>query len=189
MTANRFRVQAPLTQHLGLPQPMKLPPVHHLSRVASQVTEGGTHPSFSRVKMICGAYRITVMGYLDREWSDWFDGLAIPLVGSGETILTGPLADQTALHGVLINIRDVGLPLLSLVRVEPERGKESNLPRIRRQRDSMDEGCNTALLRHGNLPVGSAKGSLGVSCLAIAVVNCPFGPNRPSKCFQDDYAA
>lgn len=72
-------------------------------------------------------YQIVVKGHLDSEWSDWFDGLTITLVGSGETILTGPLADQTALHGVLIKIRDLGLPLLSLVRIDPERENESNL--------------------------------------------------------------
>ena len=48
-------------------------------------------------------------------------------MGSGETILTGPLADQTALHGVLIKIRDLGLPLLGLSRIEPERENESLL--------------------------------------------------------------
>ena len=72
-------------------------------------------------------YRITIKGHLDSEWSDWFDGLTITMVHNGETILTGPIVDQTALHGVLIKIRDLGLPLLSLTRVEPERGKESNL--------------------------------------------------------------
>ena len=71
-------------------------------------------------------YQIVVKGHLDSEWSEWFDGLTITLVGSGETILTGPLADQTALHGVLIKIRDLGLPLLSLVRTETERENESN---------------------------------------------------------------
>jgi hypothetical protein len=65
-------------------------------------------------------YRITIRGHLDSEWSDWFDGLTIILVDNGETILTGPIVDQTALHGVLIKIRDLGLPLLSLTRVEPD---------------------------------------------------------------------
>ncbi len=72
-------------------------------------------------------YQIVVKGHLDSEWSEWFDGLTITLVDNGETILTGPIVDQTALHGVLIKIRDVGLPLLSLVRIEPERENESNL--------------------------------------------------------------
>lgn len=72
-------------------------------------------------------YQIVVKGHLESEWSDWFDGLTITLVDNGDSILTGPLADQTALHGVLIKIRDLGLPLLSLTRIDPERGKESNL--------------------------------------------------------------
>ena len=77
--------------------------------------------------MTCETYRITIKGHLDSNWSDWFDGLTITMVGNGETILTGPIVDQTALHGVLIKIRDLGPPLLSLTRIEPEREKESNL--------------------------------------------------------------
>ena len=71
-------------------------------------------------------YQIVVKGHLDSEWSEWFDGLTITLLDNGETILSGPVVDQTALHGVLIKIRDLGLPLLSLVRIEPERESESN---------------------------------------------------------------
>ena len=78
--------------------------------------------------MTCETYRITIKGHLDSEWSDWFDGLTITMVGDGETILTGPIVDQTALHGVLIKIRDLGLPLLSLTRIEPEREKELKPP-------------------------------------------------------------
>ena len=65
-------------------------------------------------------YQFVVKGHLDSEWSEWFDGLTITLLDTGETILSGPLVDQTALHGVLIKIRDLGLPLLSLRRLEPE---------------------------------------------------------------------
>ena len=72
-------------------------------------------------------YQIVVKGHLDSEWSEWFDGLTITLVDTGETILTGPIVDQTALHGVLIKIRDLALPLLSLTRIEPEREMASNL--------------------------------------------------------------
>jgi hypothetical protein len=72
-------------------------------------------------------YRIVIKGHLDSEWSDWFDGLNITLVDNGETILSGPVVDQTALHGVLIKIRDLGLPLLSLNRIETGRESESNL--------------------------------------------------------------
>ncbi len=60
-------------------------------------------------------YRFVVKGHLDEGWSDWFDGLTITSVSSGETILTGPLVDQTALHGVLIKIRDLGLPLIAVI--------------------------------------------------------------------------
>ena len=71
-------------------------------------------------------YRFIVKGHLGPEWSEWFDGLTITLVDTGETMLIGPLIDQTALHGVLIKIRDLGLPLLSLARIETGREHESN---------------------------------------------------------------
>ena len=80
-----------------------------------------------------GVYRIEVKGVLGKEWSDWFDGLAITPQASGETLFTGLVADQAALHGLLCKIRDLGLPLLSVNRVqskayheprEPERGTE-----------------------------------------------------------------
>ena len=74
--------------------------------------------------MVHEVYHITIKGHLDPEWSDWFDGLTITLGDNGETILTGPLIDQSALHGVLIKIRDLGLPLLSLTRIETGREKE-----------------------------------------------------------------
>jgi hypothetical protein len=61
-------------------------------------------------------YRIVVQGHLDRDWSEWFEGMTIIVTDNGETILTGVLVDQSALHGVLIKIRDLGLPLLSLTR-------------------------------------------------------------------------
>ena len=62
-------------------------------------------------------YQITIQGHLDRHWSDWFDGLRITHEANGTTTLAGPLADQAALHGVLIKIRDLGLPLLAVTTV------------------------------------------------------------------------
>jgi len=59
-------------------------------------------------------YQIHIAGLLDPSWSDWFDGLAINHTADGATILTGPLPDQAALHGVLIKIRHLGLTLLSV---------------------------------------------------------------------------
>jgi hypothetical protein len=69
--------------------------------------------------MACEVYRLTVRGHLDGAWSEWFDGLTVTVGDQGETFLTGPLVDQTALHGVLIKIRDLGLPLLALTRIDP----------------------------------------------------------------------
>ena len=61
-------------------------------------------------------YSFRVQGYLDQERSGWFDGLAITHTTGGETILSGPIADQAALHGVLLKIRDLGLSLLEVKR-------------------------------------------------------------------------
>ena len=63
-------------------------------------------------------YRIKLKEHLDPKWSDWFEQMAISHEG-GETILTGPVADQAALHGLLIRIRDLNLTLLSVERIEP----------------------------------------------------------------------
>lgn len=67
-----------------------------------------------------GIYQIRVRGILDEKWSDWFDGFTIIPQGDDETLLTGPVADQAALHGLLGKIRDLGLPLLSVERVKSE---------------------------------------------------------------------
>jgi len=63
-------------------------------------------------------YQIRVKGNLDRKWSDWFDGFTITPQPGDETLLTGPVADQAALHGLLSKIRDLGLPLLLVERVD-----------------------------------------------------------------------
>jgi len=63
-------------------------------------------------------YRIRVKGTLDSSWSQWFDGMTIEATEGGETLLTGPVRDQTALHGLLGKIRDMGLPLLSLEKLK-----------------------------------------------------------------------
>jgi len=61
-------------------------------------------------------YEIRVQGHLDQRWSEWFDGLAITYDGDGNTVLSGPLVDEAALHGVLIKVRDLALPLLAVSR-------------------------------------------------------------------------
>ena len=79
-----------------------------------------THPS-TEAHEGPGYYEIRLQGHLDQRWAGRFDGLRITLQANGETLLTGPLVDQAALHGVLRRIRDLGLPLLSVMRAETER--------------------------------------------------------------------
>ena len=63
-------------------------------------------------------YEIRLEGHLDDQWSDWFEGLTITLEKDGNTLLTGPVVDQAALHGLLRKVRDLGLPLISVSLVE-----------------------------------------------------------------------
>jgi hypothetical protein len=65
-----------------------------------------------------GVYQIRVKGTLDKKWSDWFHGFTITPQANGETLLTGLVIDQCALHGLLAKICDLSLPLLSVERVE-----------------------------------------------------------------------
>ena len=65
-------------------------------------------------------YQIRIEGHLGREWTDWFEGLAIRLEDNGTTLLTGAVVDQTALYGLLRKVRDLGIPLLSVVRANPD---------------------------------------------------------------------
>jgi hypothetical protein len=71
------------------------------------------------------SYQIRVRGRLDPLYSDWFGGLALTHEGEDIVVLAGPVADQAALHGILAQVRDLGLPLLSLSRVQPERDTEA----------------------------------------------------------------
>jgi hypothetical protein len=68
-------------------------------------------------------YQIKIEGHLGRQWTDWFGGLAISLQEDGDTLLTGAVADQAALHGLLKKVRDLGLPLISVNRLETAVGE------------------------------------------------------------------
>ena len=65
-------------------------------------------------------YEIRVMGHLDQHWSTWFEGLTISHDGDGNTVLRGSLVDEAALHGVLIKVRDLALPLLAVSRQDAD---------------------------------------------------------------------
>jgi len=73
-----------------------------------------------------GLYEIRLKGHLGSQWTDWFEGLTITLEEDGDTLLTGPVIDQAALHGLLKKIRDLGMPLVSVSPVEP--GPPTMLP-------------------------------------------------------------
>lgn len=64
-------------------------------------------------------YQIRLNGHLDSQWTDWFEGLTITLVEDGDTLLTGPVVDQSAMHGLLKKVRDLGMPLVSVNQVQP----------------------------------------------------------------------
>jgi hypothetical protein len=67
-----------------------------------------------------GLYEIRIKGHLDNRWADWFDGLTLTREDNGDTLLTGPVVDQAALHGLLRKVRDLGLPLVSVMHVAPK---------------------------------------------------------------------
>jgi hypothetical protein len=64
-------------------------------------------------------YQIRIKGHLGSHWTDWYEDMTITLEEDGTTLLTGPVVDQAALHGLLRKVRDMGLPLLSVNRIQP----------------------------------------------------------------------
>ena len=64
-------------------------------------------------------YQIQIEGHLGPQWTDWFQGLTVTLAENGETLLSGPMVDQSALYGLLKKLRDLGLPLVSVNRLKP----------------------------------------------------------------------
>ena len=66
-----------------------------------------------------GRYEIRLKGHLDNRWATWFDGLTLTTNSDGTTTIHGIVVDQSALHGLLQKVRDIGLPLISVTRVEP----------------------------------------------------------------------
>ena len=93
---------------------------HNRYRVMSNQLEPRTDPSQPVV------YQIRLKGHLGSQWTDWFEGLTVTLEEDGTTLLTGPVIDQAALHGLLKKVRDLGMPLVSVSPVEP--GPSTSLP-------------------------------------------------------------
>ena len=73
-----------------------------------------------------GQYEIRLKGHLEARWAAWFDGLSLTQESDGTTVIRGSVIDQAALHGLLSKVRDLGLPLISVIQVDPKqtRGRE-----------------------------------------------------------------
>jgi hypothetical protein len=74
-----------------------------------------------------GVYEIRIKGHLDDKWADRFEGLTITREEDGDTLLTGPVIDQAALHGLLKKVRDLGMPLVSVSPVDPGQADQSDV--------------------------------------------------------------
>lgn len=85
----------------------------HLPSAADDLYDGGDAQAAHQ-------YSIRVKGHLSDRWAAWFDGLTITNIENGETLLSGMIPDQAALHGLIIRVRDLGLPLLSITRNQPD---------------------------------------------------------------------
>ena len=69
-------------------------------------------------------YEIRLEGQLDSQWTDWFGGLSISLDDNGDTLLTGPVVDQAALHGLLKRVRDLGMTLIAVNQVQSQETRQ-----------------------------------------------------------------
>jgi hypothetical protein len=87
----------------------------------SKELAAATDPDQSQV------YQIRIKGHLDSQWTDWFEGMTITLEDNGETLLSGPVIDQAALHGLLKKVRDLGMPLISVNRVMSSQAPPSDV--------------------------------------------------------------
>jgi hypothetical protein len=72
-------------------------------------------------------YEIRIKGHLTDRWAEWFDGMTITREANGETLISGLVVDQAALHGLLRRVRDLGLPLLSVIQIDPKQAKGADV--------------------------------------------------------------
>ncbi len=92
-------------------------------------------------------YQIKLKGQLGDQWTDWFEGMTITLEGNGDTLLTGPVVDQAALHGLLKKVRDLGMPLLSVGPVEtgPSSTQGTGRAEAAEVKPSSPNQCNSSI--------------------------------------------
>jgi hypothetical protein len=76
------------------------------------------HPHYKTDSNKPLVYQIRIKGHLGSQWTDWFEGLSITLEDNGDTLITGPVINQAALHGLLKKVRDLGMPLVSVSPLE-----------------------------------------------------------------------
>ena len=96
-------------------------------------------------------YQIRLKGHLGSQWTDWFEGLTITLEEDGDTLLTGPVIDQAALHGLLKKVRDLGMPLVSVCQVQfnethPYRSKKEKEMNTNKSTTGIDPKVKLSLL-------------------------------------------
>ena len=89
------------------------------------------HPVPKTDSMNSLVYEIKVEGHLGQQWADWFGGVTITLEPNGNTLLTGPVIDQAALYGLLKKVRDLGMPLVSVNRVQP---RQADMPDVKQSK-------------------------------------------------------
>ena len=85
-----------------------------------------------------GIYQIRVKGHLGPNWDDWFNQMTITTEVNGDTLLTGPVVDQAELHGLLRKVRDLGIPLLSFMKIEPGQDEAGDEGLRRHQTQGME---------------------------------------------------
>jgi hypothetical protein len=89
-------------------------------------------------------YEIKLQGHLNESWAGWFDGLAFTHESDGTMTLSGEIIDQAALHGLLKKVRDLGMPLLSVNRIEPDQADQAIIDMSQMSRINDPRANNTA---------------------------------------------